>query len=117
MATLIKFLSGWLVTVPLAALFVFLLHINLQGLVAAVTVGYSVSSTALMYLLIRSNWDKRVEKVKRATVKDYEEYQDSPVRGSPIEVLMKERTSSDGGDSLPTIIAEQIELTPTGVLT
>ena len=43
----------------------------MQGLVAAVTIGYSVSSTALLYLLIRSNWSKRVEKVKRATAEAF----------------------------------------------
>jgi len=71
---LITFLTGWFVTIPLAFVFVFYLNINLQGLVAAITIGYSVSSTALLYLLIRSNWSKRVEKVKCATVEAYAEH-------------------------------------------
>ena len=79
-----------------------------------------------MYLLIRSNWNKRVEKVKRATVEDYEDYQDGPV-----EVLMVEKASSDKmssntqslsddeeyEDRLPTPIGEKFEHTPTGELT
>lgn len=108
-------MSGWFVTIPLAAFFVFVLHINLQGLVAAVTIGYSVSSTALLYLLIRSNWTKRIEKVKRATVKEYEE--------SPVEVLVvdnssdKSRGSGQHGDRVLVDSAEKFELSSTGEIT
>lgn len=62
-----------------------MLHINLQGLVASVAIGYSVSGTALMYLLLRSNWGKRVEKVQRDTVKEYDTGYTEPV-----DVLMLE---------------------------
>ena len=67
LATLITFLSGWLVTVPLGAIFVYACNFDLSGLVAAVSIGYSVSGTVLMYLLVRTNWDKRIAKVRRAT--------------------------------------------------
>ncbi|KAL7535951.1 hypothetical protein ACHAXR_006824 [Thalassiosira sp. AJA248-18] len=67
LATLITILCEGLITVPLAAIFVYGCHFDLQGLVAAVTIGYSVSGTALMYLLLRSNWDKRIETIRRAT--------------------------------------------------
>jgi hypothetical protein len=88
-------MSGWFITIPLAALFVFVLHINLQGLVAAVTIGYSVSGTALMYLLIRSNWNKRVEKVKRATISEPEENEEQEDEYDiPVEVLMVEKVPS-----------------------
>ncbi|KAL7485945.1 hypothetical protein ACHAW6_011541 [Cyclotella cf. meneghiniana] len=80
LATLITIASGWFVTIPLAAFFVYVLHINLQGLVASVTIGYSVSGTALMYLLLRSNWRKRVAKVQRATVKESESVHNEPLR-------------------------------------
>lgn len=80
LATLITIVSGWFVTIPLAAFFVYVLHINLQGLVASVTIGYSVSGTALMYLLLRSNWSKRVAKVQRATVKESESVHSDPFR-------------------------------------
>lgn len=52
-------------TVPIGAVFVYGYNFDLQGLVAAVTIGYSVSSTVLLYLLIRSNWEKRVHKVQK----------------------------------------------------
>ena len=54
-------------TIPIAAYFVFVRNYNLQGLVAVVMVGYSVSSTITMYLFTRSNWKKRSEKVMRVT--------------------------------------------------
>jgi hypothetical protein len=72
--------SGWFVTIPLAAFLVYVLHINLQGLVASVAIGYCVSGTALMYLLLRSNWSKRVAKVQRATVKEYESGHNEPAK-------------------------------------
>ena len=66
LATFVSMVTSWIITIPMAAYFVIVRNYNLQGLVAAVTVGYSVSSTILMYLLIRSNWKKRSAKVKRA---------------------------------------------------
>ena len=67
LATFVSMVTSWIVTIPIAAYFVIVGNYNLQGLVAAVTMGYSVSSTILMYLLIRSNWKKRSAKVMRIT--------------------------------------------------
>ncbi len=67
LATFVSMVTSWIVTIPIAAYFVIVRNYNLQGLVAAVTMGYSVSSTILMYLLIRSNWKKRSAKVMRIT--------------------------------------------------
>ena len=66
-AMFVSMCTTWIVTIPIAAYFVLLRNYNLQGLVAAVTVGYSVSSTIILYLFIRSNWKKRSEKVMRVT--------------------------------------------------
>ena len=67
LATFVSMVTSWVVTIPIAAFFVLVKKYNLQGLVAAVTIGYSASSTILMYLLIRSNWKKRSAKVMRIT--------------------------------------------------
>jgi Na+-driven multidrug efflux pump len=67
LATFVTIITSWIVTIPIAAIFVFMRVYDLQGLVSAVTMGYSVSSTIIMYLLIRTNWKKRSEKVKRVT--------------------------------------------------
>lgn len=103
LATLISFLSGWLVTVPLGALFVYGMNFDLQGLVAAVTLGYSVSGTVLMYLLIRSNWDKRIEKVRRATSMGSEV--DLKDEKKPTEVLVY----NNGGIGSGLHLQEEIE--------
>lgn len=58
LATCTAFLCSWCVTLPLAAIFTFGLNINLEGVAASVVVGYSVTGTSLMYILIRSDWDR-----------------------------------------------------------
>lgn len=67
LATFVSMVTSWVITIPIAAYFVIVKKYNLEGLVAAVTMGYSVSSTILLYLLIRSNWKKRSAKVMRIT--------------------------------------------------
>ncbi len=52
-------------------MFVYGLNYDLQGLVAAVTIGYSVAASVYMYLFVRTNWSKRVTKVRK-TMKDAE---------------------------------------------
>lgn len=56
LSTLIVMVSSWLVTLPLAALFVFGLTITLKGIVGAVIMGYSTAATALLYVILRSDW-------------------------------------------------------------
>ncbi len=67
LATFVSMVTSWIVTIPISAYFVIVKKYNLEGLVAAVTMGYSVSSTILLYLLIRSNWKKQSAKVMRIT--------------------------------------------------
>lgn len=58
LATCVAFLSSWCITLPLSAIFTFALKINLEGVTGAVVVGYSVTGTCLLYVLIRSDWDR-----------------------------------------------------------
>ncbi len=76
LATFVTMVTSWIVTIPIAANFVIVQNYNLQGLVAAVTIGYSVSSTIIMYLLIRSNWKKRSAKVTRITSFSFSSFSD-----------------------------------------
>lgn len=70
-----------------------------------------------MYLLIRSNWDKRVEKVKRATVDNYEEQtQDSPVEDDASDDDNNTQSNSDG-DRILAATDQKFELAHTGELT
>ena len=58
LATLVSMISSWFVTIPLSAIFTVALNFNLKGLVGAVIVGYSTSTAMLMYILIRSDWQR-----------------------------------------------------------
>mmetsp|Transcript_15742 Transcript_15742/g.23168 ORF Transcript_15742/g.23168 Transcript_15742/m.23168 type:complete len:870 (-) Transcript_15742:62-2671(-) len=58
LATLVALLGSWLVTMPVAATFTYGLNLNLQGITAAVVIGYSVSCTTLFYILLRSDWER-----------------------------------------------------------
>jgi len=58
LSTCVAFVSSWCVTLPLAAIFTFGFKINLEGVTAAVVVGYSITGTCLMYILIRSDWER-----------------------------------------------------------
>lgn len=58
LATLVALLASWFVTMPVAATFTYGLNLNLQGIAAAVVIGYSVSCTTLFYILLRSDWDR-----------------------------------------------------------
>jgi Na+-driven multidrug efflux pump len=58
LATTIAFVSSWLVTMPLAAIFTYVLNFDLKGMTTAVVVGYSLTNTTLLYVLILSDWDR-----------------------------------------------------------
>lgn len=63
-ATWVSFVSSWGVTMPLAAIFVYAFFIDLQGLTAATTIGYTTCGTALSYLLLATDWDKQARKIQ-----------------------------------------------------
>lgn len=58
LATCVAFLSSWCVTLPIAAIFTFALNFNLEGVTASVVAGYSITGTCLLYILIRSDWER-----------------------------------------------------------
>lgn len=49
---------------PLAAVFVYVFHIDLQGLTAATTIGYTTCGAALSYLLLSTDWEKQAGKIQ-----------------------------------------------------
>lgn len=102
LATFITMVTSWIVTIPIAAIFVYVKRYDLQGLVAAVTMGYSVSSTVIMYLLIRSNWKKRLKKVLRAASFTVASFSDDESTVAPDEVSDNDiRESADVESSPP----------------
>lgn len=64
LGTWINFVANWGVTIPLAAAFTFYFHFDLQGLTAAVVLGYVGVGAALSYVLLTSDWDARAAKIQ-----------------------------------------------------
>merc|ERR1711957_1019136 len=56
MGTLVMFLATWVITIPLAALFIYLLKIDLQGTLSSLILGYSTAANALLYVILTSDW-------------------------------------------------------------
>lgn len=56
LATTVAFISSWLITLPVAAIFTYALNFDLKALTSAVVIGYAVTNTVLVYVLIRSDW-------------------------------------------------------------
>lgn len=63
-ATFIFFLSSWVVTIPLAAISVYALFLDLKGLTATVIIGFLCACTTLGYVLLLSDWPRLSEKVR-----------------------------------------------------
>lgn len=49
---------------PLAAVFVYALRIDLQGLMSATTIGYTTCGAALSYFLLSTDWEKQARKIR-----------------------------------------------------
>ena len=58
LATSVILLSRWLVTIPIAAVFSYALALDLNGIMAAVIVGFDSACVALAYVLVRSDWER-----------------------------------------------------------
>jgi len=58
LATLIVMITSWLVTLPIAAFTIYVLRIDLRGLVGAVIMGYSTAGMMLSCVLLRSDWER-----------------------------------------------------------
>jgi len=63
LATIIYFVSSWFVTIPLAAISVYYLTLDLRGMIASVCIGYFCACTALAYVVLQSDWDRLAQKV------------------------------------------------------
>lgn len=57
MATVIEFIVSWFVAVPLSAIFVYGFNLNLESMVAALTIAYTVGANVYLYILFKSDWE------------------------------------------------------------
>jgi Na+-driven multidrug efflux pump len=56
LATVVEFFISWFIAVPLSALFVYGYNLNLEGMVAALTIAYTVGANVYLYILLKSDW-------------------------------------------------------------
>jgi MATE family multidrug resistance protein len=66
LATWVSFISSWGVCMPMAAVFVFVFRIDLQGLTSAVAVGYVSTGAALSYVLLSTDWKKVAREIQES---------------------------------------------------
>eukprot|EP00978_Attheya_sp_CCMP212_P044549 scaffold314083_cov51-Attheya_sp.AAC.1 len=102
LATFVSFSSSWCLTMPLASLFTYGLRLDLQGIVAAVIVGYSTTGSILSYILIFSDWDKlskEVQKVNATTGEIDSSDSEGDDDSSASSISRKSSDSSDDSDS------------------
>ena len=99
LATWVSFISMWGICMPLAALFVYVLRFNLQGLMAAATVGYTCCGTALSYLLLSTDWNKEARKIRERNAEEED--------GTQLDSSLDESLASSGGENANDDEAEE----------
>jgi hypothetical protein len=57
LATVIELIVSWLIALPLSAIFVSVFNLNLESLVAALTIAYTIAANVYLYVLIKSDWE------------------------------------------------------------
>jgi len=81
LATFVAFISSWSVTLPMAAIYTFLFRFDLQAMVSAVVIGYTITGTCLQYILVRSDW----ERLSKLVIEENEESDSSDESSSEEE--------------------------------
>jgi len=58
LATFVIFISRWLVTMPCALISIYVFTLDLNAVSGSLVVGYATASSALMFVVLRSDWDR-----------------------------------------------------------
>lgn len=57
LATVVEFVISWFIAVPLSAICVYGFNLNLESMVAALTIAYTVGANVYLYILFTSDWE------------------------------------------------------------
>jgi MATE family multidrug resistance protein len=57
LATAIEFVVSWFVVMPMAAILTYCFGFNLEGIIGAVVLGYTVGANIYLYVLCKSDWE------------------------------------------------------------
>lgn len=63
LATIINFVTSWTVTLPLGYYFTYYLNYDIQGLVAALVLGYIGTGIVFTVVFMKTNWVRRARKI------------------------------------------------------
>lgn len=63
LATLIEFISSWILVIPMASVLVFVYNYNLMGMVGPLVLGYTIGCVVIIYILFTSDWTELSDKV------------------------------------------------------
>jgi Na+-driven multidrug efflux pump len=58
LATLVMFLSRWLVSMPCALVSIYVFHLDLNAVSGSLVVGYATATSVLTFIVLRSDWDR-----------------------------------------------------------
>lgn len=57
-ATALEFFISWFIGAPIAAIFVYMFNFNIEGIIGALTISYSIGTIVYLYMLHTSDWEK-----------------------------------------------------------
>jgi MATE family multidrug resistance protein len=110
LATFVSFVSSWCITIPLSAIFVFGLNVDLQGVTSAVVIGYSCTGTVLSFILLRSDWEHLSDIVQNLNAMTGEVLSDSDDDQSESSLSSSSSSDSDDEDDFLLAVDSAIEI-------
>jgi len=91
LTTIIITCEAWLIGLPGAAIFIFVLNYNLEGMVAIILIAYAIGSLIMLPMIIEADWKNLSREIVARSV---------PSTGSEIEVNKKQDNGGDLEDGI-----------------
>lgn len=111
LATFVNLLSRWCITIPIAAVFVYELMLDLNGTLASIVVGSATTCMALAYVLLRTDWQRLCYQMQDlSSIVDVDSDDGSEHGGEQNELLAtKQMASGASGQTGPSTSEESNE--------
>ena len=107
LATLIIFVSRWLVTMPMALVSIFGFFLDLNSVSGSLVVGYATASCTLAYVVLRSDWERLTTIMQEMNtpmddkfLEDFDDKGDSDDDESAEEAATQRGRKKDAGSAL-----------------
>jgi len=106
LATIIEFISSWILVVPMASVMIYGYNFNLMGLVGPLVLGYTVGCVAIIFILFTSDWAKLSDNIVEQNGGNitYDEYdwRDLPLKIQESAILLGYTDEMWDNDEEPT---------------